>query len=80
MKHEIKRDARGTTTVTDLTLESVDPNDSLGVEDIMQVNISVSRLNRGAGGLKESQSPECIMLSKAVLSYVRLPSIRGVYR
>lgn len=37
MKHEIKRDPRGNTTVTDLTMESVDPNDGIGVDEIMQV-------------------------------------------
>lgn len=37
VKHEIKRDPRGNTTVTDLTMEHVDPNDGEGVEEIMQV-------------------------------------------
>lgn len=37
VKHEIKRDPRGNTTVTDLTMESVDPNDGAGVDEIMQV-------------------------------------------
>lgn len=36
MKHEIKRDPRGNTTVTELTMENVDPNDGAGVEEIMQ--------------------------------------------
>lgn len=37
VKHEIKRDPRGNTTVTDLTMENVDPNDGAGVDEIMQV-------------------------------------------
>ncbi|CAN0070497.1 unnamed protein product [Discosporangium mesarthrocarpum] len=35
-KHEIKRDQRGVTTVTDLTVEQVDPNDSTRIEEIME--------------------------------------------
>lgn len=38
VKHEIKRDPRGNTTVTDLTTENVDPNDGAGVDEIMQVS------------------------------------------
>lgn len=41
VKHEIKRDPRGNTTVTDLTMESVDPNDGAGVDEIMQVCVCV---------------------------------------
>ena len=40
-KHEIKRDVRGNTTVTDLTMENVDPNDSAGVDELMQVTYEV---------------------------------------
>lgn len=39
VKHEIKRDPRGNTTVTDLTMERVDPNDGAGVDEIMQVRV-----------------------------------------
>lgn len=41
VKNEIKRDPRGNTTVTDLTMESVDPNDGAGVDEIMQVCLSL---------------------------------------
>lgn len=44
VKHEIKRDPRGNTTVTDLTMESVDPNDGAGVDEIMQVWTSTAHI------------------------------------
>lgn len=37
IKHDIKRDAQGNTSVTDVTMESVDPNDVEHIEQIMDI-------------------------------------------
>ena len=37
IKHDIKRDAQGNTSVTDVTMESVDPNDVEHIEQIMDM-------------------------------------------
>lgn len=58
VKHEIKRDPRGNTTVTDLTMEQVDPNDGVGVDEIMQVWHGVVVVVRHAkSGVKRSVYP-----------------------
>lgn len=72
MKHEIKRDPRGNTTVTDLTMESVDPNDAAGVDEIMQVCVCVCT-NMGTAVRRVNQSAASLLL---VVSFSPLPRMR----
>jgi kinesin family member C1 len=55
-KHEIKRDIRGVTTVTDLSLLPVDPNDSAEVERILELAASHRSVGSTAMNSRSSRS------------------------
>jgi kinesin family member C1 len=55
-KHEIKRDIRGVTTVTDMSLLPVDPNDSAEVERILELAASHRSVGSTAMNSRSSRS------------------------
>ncbi|CAM9384876.1 unnamed protein product [Ascophyllum nodosum] len=77
IKHEIKRDPRGNTTVTDLTMEMVDPNDSAGVDDIMERAACHRSVGRTDMNERSSRSHSVFTLHLKAMNRQQRSTVKG---
>lgn len=77
LKHEIKRDASGRVYITDVSMLSVDPNDSQQIDDIMETAACMRSVGQTAMNERSSRSHSVFTLHLTATHAVQGTVLRG---
>jgi kinesin family protein C1 len=78
LKHEIKKDAQGNLFVSDATMQTVDPNDSVQIDSIMQLAARQRSVGNTAMNAQSSRSHSVFSLHLTATNTITGSCLRGV--